>query len=302
MDARFTSSAFTPHGVGLEQARVVVLPIPYDLGLSWMPGARLGPREILAASQEVERFNYDTFCSPADAGIYTAPAFGSRGEEYPDYERRIDRAADQYLAEGKFILSLGGDHSITYPLVKAHREHFPDLAVVHFDAHTDLWPNYQGMTSSHATPMYRLASSGIQIFSTGLRVVTPEDFERAKTLPVQLLPMYDLRRKGMIPQFERALERLPDRVYLSLDCDALDPSEMPSVGTPMPGGFRFDELLELLEILFDRKTVVGCDLVEFSPSPGLHFPQMTAAQLAYDLIGLKALQAKWVDEIRLMPE
>jgi agmatinase len=302
MDARFTSTAFTPHGVELEAARVVVLPIPYDLGLSWMPGTRLGPREILLASQEVERFNYDTFCAPADAGIYTAPAFGARGEEFPNYEKRIFAAANQYLEQGKFILSLGGDHSITYPLVQAHRAHMPDLGIVHLDAHTDLWPSYQGMDSSHATPMFRLASDGVQIFSTGLRVLTPEDFERARTLPVQLLPMYDLRRKGMITQFEQALKRLPQRVYLSLDCDALDPSEMPAVGTPMPGGFRFDELLELLEILFDRKTVIGADLVEFSPVPGLHFPQMTAAQLAYDLIGLRALQAGWVEEVKLMQD
>jgi agmatinase len=77
---------------------------------------------------------------------------------------------------------------------------------------------------------------------------------------------------------------------------------MPAVGTPMPGGFRFDELLELLEILFDRKTVIGADLVEFSPVPGLHFPQMTAAQLAYDLIGLRALQAGWVEEVKLMQD
>lgn len=95
-------------------------------------------------------------------------------------------------------------------------------------------------------------------------------------------------------QFEDALEFLPERVYLSLDCDALDPSEMPAVGTPIPGGFRFDELLELL---FSKKTVVGADLVEFSPMPGLHFPQMTAAQLAYDVMVLKSLQAGWVPEI-----
>jgi agmatinase len=306
MDTRFTSSEFTPHGVPLSEARMVVLPVPYDLGLSWMPGARLGPRAILEASQEVERFNYDTFCAPADAGIATAPAFGARGEESASYESRIQTAARQYLEADKFILSLGGDHSITFPLVCAHHAHFAaqnlPIGIMHLDAHTDLWPTYQGTSASHATPMYRLANMGIPIVSAGLRVLTPEDFERARTLPVKLLPMYNLRRRGMMAQIEAALERLPQHVYLSLDLDALDPSEMPAVGTPMPGGFRFDELLEVLELLFSKKTVVGADLVEFSPAPGLHFPQMTAAQLAYDLLGLKALQAKWVEEVVLFDE
>lgn len=297
MDTRFTSSEFTPHGTSLELAKIVVLPLPYDLGLSWMPGTRLGPRSILEASQEVERFNYDTFCYPADAGIATAPAFGGRGEEIPTYESRIQAAAEQYLEQGKFLYSIGGDHSITYPLVMAHLKHHPGIGVLHLDAHTDLWPTYQGMNSSHATPMYRIVQTGTKIVSAGLRVITPEDYERAATLPVKLLPMYKMRRGGMMHQFEDALEFLPERVYLSLDCDALDPSEMPAVGTPIPGGFRFDELLELLEMLFSKKTVVGADLVEFSPMPGLHFPQMTAAQLAYDVMGLKSLQAGWVPEI-----
>jgi len=293
MDTRFTSLNFTPFGVALESAKIVILPVPYDLGLSWMPGARLGPRSILEASQEVERYNFETECIPAEAGIYTAPAFGGRGDEISGYENRIQIAAEQYIEQGKFLLSLGGDHSITFPLVEAQLAFDEDIGLIHFDAHTDLWQSYQGSISSHATPMYRLAKDKVKILSVGIRLFTPEQRDIAHKLGVEIITNKRWWKEGL-GGLEKALQRLPKRVYLSLDLDSIDPAEMPAVGTPLPGGFTYEELLEALQLVFNQKEVAGMDLVEFSPVPGLHFPQMTAAQLAYSILGMKALQAGWV--------
>ena len=271
---------------------MVVLPVPYDLSLSWLPGARRGPEAILKASPELELFDLELGLDPSRAGIFTAPPVSIVAGDAERSHQKIEEAARAYLDKGKFLVSLGGDHSITLPLVRAHRERLGDFAVLHVDAHDDLYDTWQGSRLSHAAVMRRVAELGVPIVQVGQRAYAEDSLAFAKAQGIPVFPAHRIRREGL--PIQEILAALPDRVYISFDFDALDPSEMPAVGTPLPGGLSFTEASDLLAAVFREKEVVGIDFVELSPIPGLFFPEMTAASLVYRAIGLKAEAAGWV--------
>jgi len=283
---------FGEEAAPLEQARVVVLPVPYDLSLSWLPGARRGPEAILRASPELELFDLELGVDPSKAGIYTAPFVPIVAGDAALSHQKIDQAAREYLEKGKFLVALGGDHSITLPLVRAHREALGEFAVLHIDAHDDLYDIWQGSKLSHASVMRRVVELGVPVVQVGQRAYAEESLGFAKKAGIPVFPAHRIHQEGM--PTEAILKALPDRVYLSFDFDALDPSEMPAVGTPLPGGLGFRQAVDLLAAVAREKTIVGADFVELSPIPGLFYPEMTAASLVYRLIGLKAKAAGWV--------
>ncbi len=284
--------AFSERPTSLENARVVVLPVPYDLSLSWLPGARRGPEAILKASEELELFDLELGFAPADAGIYTAPPVPIVAGDAARSHAEIEQAAGEHLEAGRFLVALGGDHSITLPLVRAHRARYGEFGVLHLDAHDDLYPEWQGSALSHASVMRRVAELGVPLVQVGQRAYAEESLRFAREAGIPVFPAHQIRREGV--PVEAILEALPERVYLSFDFDVLDPSEMPAVGTPLPGGLRYGEAAELLAAVFAEKEVVGADFVELSPVPGLFFPEMTAASLVYRAIGLKARSVGWV--------
>lgn len=283
---------FGEEAAPLERARVVVLPVPYDLSLSWLPGARKGPEAILRASPELEFFDLELGVDPSKAGIYTAPSVPIVAGDAALSHQKIEEAAREYVEKGKFLVALGGDHSITLPLVRAHREVLGDFAVLHVDAHDDLYDAWQGSRLSHASVMRRVAELGVPIVQVAQRAYAEESLRFAKEAGIPVFPAHRIHQEGM--PTEAILKALPDRVYLSFDFDALDPGEMPAVGTPLPGGLGFRQAVDLLAAVAREKTIVGADFVELSPIPGLFYPEMTAASLVYRLIGLKAKAAGWV--------
>ncbi len=268
-----------------------MLPVPYDLSLSWLPGARRGPQAILAASKELELFDIALGIDPSGAGIHAAPEVPIIAGDVRRSHEEIEHAANHYLELGKFLVALGGDHSVSLPLVRAHLSHWPAFGVLHLDAHDDLYPEWQGSHLSHASVMRRVFELGVPIVQVGQRAVSYASHRFIEENGIALFPAHRIQKEGL--PIEAVLAALPDRVYISFDFDVLDPSEMPSVGTPLPGGLRYPEVVGLLEAVFSEKEVVGMDFVELSPN-GMFFAEMTAAQLVYRSIGLKALAAGWL--------
>ena len=276
----------------MDRARVVVLPVPYDLSLSWLPGARGGPEAILRASGELELFDCELGFDPSQVGIYTAPPVPIVAGDARHSHRTIERTALSYLEKGKFLVAIGGDHSITLPIVRAHRALDAPFGVLHLDAHDDLYPAWQGSRLSHASVMRRVVELGLPVVQVGQRAYAEGSLRFAERAGIAVFPARRIWKEGMPTQ--AILDALPRRVYLSLDFDVLDPSEMPAVGTPLPGGLGYRAVVELLEAVFSEREVVGADFVELSPIPGLFYPEMTAATIIYRAIGLKARAAGWV--------
>ena len=275
-----------------EEARVVVLPVPYDLSLSFLPGARRGPEAILLASRELEPFLLELGVTPEEVGIHAAEPVPWVAGSAEESHALIREAALGHLRAGKFVVSLGGDHSITHPLVQAHREALGEFSLLQIDAHADLYPEWQGSVYSHASPFYRLVREGFSLVQVGIRAIDQDSLAWARGKGVALFPAHRLHREGL--PIREILEALGERVYISLDFDALDPSVMPSVGTPLPGGLTYRQVVDLLSAVFQEKEVVGMDFVELSPTGQFH-AEMTAAQLVYHAIGLKGLQAGWLE-------
>jgi agmatinase len=282
---------FGERDVPYQEARVVVLPVPYDLSLSFLPGARRGPEAILLASRELEPFLLELSVAPEEVGIYAAEPVPFVAGSAEKSHILIREAALAHLLAGKFVVALGGDHSITHPLVMAHREALGEFSILHIDAHADLYPEWQGSVYSHASPFYRLLQEGFPLVQVGIRAMDQDSLGLAREKGVGLFPAHRIHREGL--PLKAILAALGRRVYISLDFDALDPAFMPSVGTPLPGGLSYRQVVDLLEAVFQEKEVVGMDFVELSPNGQFH-AEMTAAQLVYHAIGLKGLQAGWL--------
>lgn len=270
-----------------DRSRVAIWPVPLEHSVSYGHGAAGGPEAILVASQQVELYDEQLELEPASVGIATLPAFQAEHEEVEAVLEAIESTAHAHLAAGKFLLTLGGEHSLTIGPVRAAHRLDEEIGVVQFDAHADLRDEYGGSPWSHACVMRRIVERGIPTLGVGIRALSSAEAEliRDRELPViwgQELATLDRDRFG------RLLDRLPDRVYLTFDVDFFDPAVLPSTGTPEPGGGAWYPTLELLAELFSRKDVVAADVVELAPVPGHPASDFVVARLVYKLIGLLA--------------
>ena len=261
-------------------AKVVVLPIPYELTLSYEPGARFGPQAIIAASRQVETFDDELGVELSTLGIATYPEIEQVVASPEAMQDNIYYTCRDILEDNKFVLSLGGEHSITAALVKAHKEKYGKLSVVQIDAHTDLRDSYQGSGFSHACVMARVAEM-TDFCSIGARSFSNADNERKYADRI----MKPVRWRNRPADLEKCLAQLAENVYITIDLDGFDPSVMPAVGTPEPGGLTWDEVILILKTVTAAKKVVGADIVELSPRPGLTYADFTAAKLALKVIG-----------------
>ena len=263
-------------------SRVVILPIPYDATASYGSGARNGPHAIISASRQVETFDNAFGLEPCQVGITTSGELEPESSSPEAMMARIEKAASKIIDDGKFLLSLGGEHSITGPLVKAHKSRFPDLSVLQIDAHTDLREEYQGSRFSHACVMSRVGEI-CGFVSVGIRSFCDSEGERQAIRDGRIIEPSAFRKNQ--DTISIILSLLTDKVYITFDLDGFDPSVMPAVGTPEPGGLLWDEAIELIMAVGRSKSIVGCDIAELAPIPGMIYPDFTAARLAYKLIG-----------------
>jgi agmatinase len=268
-------------------AKVAVLPVPYDLTLSYQGGSRLGPQAIIDASRQVETYDDDFGLEPSEIGIATLPELEQIVSGPEAMQKAIYDACKKVLADSKYLMTLGGEHSITPALVKAHCEKYPDLSVLQIDAHSDLRDTYQDSKYSHACAMSRVAEM-VPFIGVGIRSF--KGGENEIKYRGQIIKMSEFRQNPKI--YEIILAGLTENVYITIDLDGLDPAVMPSVGTPEPGGLSWDETMELIRRVSLNKKIIGADVVELSPRPGLNYADFAAAKLAYKVIARSFFKEK----------
>ncbi len=267
-----------------EAARCVVLPLCYENAPSYGRGSRSGPFHVLDASAQLERLDEETLTDWGKIPIHTlAPLFPEGEPEKAISQMRA--AAENVLCRGKFLLSLGGDHAVSIGTIGAAAEVFPDLGVLHIDAHLDLREKWNGSRFNHGCVMRRVVDDlGLAVFPVGIRAVAPEELEVVQSRGIR--PVYAHRIDAGSGWPEALVKTLPSRVYLSVDLDGLDPSAVPGTGTPEPGGLSYRQILSLIRCLSRKREVVAADVVELAPISGSHVSEYTAAKIAQKIIHL----------------
>ena len=265
---------------------VVVLPVPYEATVSYGTGTRYGPRAIIHASRFLELYDHELDAEPYKIGIHTLPELVLPDSGPGAALELLKKAVDLLLGEGKFVVLLGGEHSISAPAILAHADRMPAgrLSVLQLDAHTDLRPEYKGTPYSHACAMHMIHDR-VRLVAVGVRSMTSYERSLVRQSAIPVIFGHELQSGNWI---DRALNALGDTVYITVDIDYFDPSLVPSTGAPEPGGGTWYPTLELLPRVFKEKNVVGCDVVELAPTPAIAAPDVLAAKLVYKLIGYHA--------------
>jgi len=268
----------------LDTAAAVLLPVPYEGGVSWGKGAALGPEAVLGASAELEVYDEALRFETCRMGIATAaPPEDLSGPEA--MVASVRRSMLSLLAAGKYPVVLGGDHSVSVGAFQELAARHGRLSVIQLDAHADLRESYEGDPLSHACTMARIRERTPDTFLIGVRSLCREEAERIVREEIQLCTM-EAFRSGRF-DLEEVIRRLPDPVYLTLDVDVLDWSVVRATGTPEPGGFFWHEALDLLGMIFRERDVVGFDVVELSQDAPDRNSAFAVAKLIYRMLGFK---------------
>ncbi len=267
-----------------DKARVALLPLPFDKTCSWLSGTSKGPDAIIEASMNMELYDIETRSEPYRQGVYTAHAVhaetgeGLNAKAYLETKRLID--------EGKFVIALGGEHSVSYGPIMAHAEKFKDFSVLQIDAHTDMRDSYEGNKFSHACIMARAKEFTQSIVQVGIRSLDRAELGNLDEANV----FYAEQIVGSTDWIPKVVEKLKKNVYITIDVDGFDVSIMPSTGTPEPGGLGWYPVLTLLRSVFENRTVIGADVVELAPSEANRAPDFLTAKLVYKLITYHGLK------------
>ncbi len=268
-----------------ETSRYVILPIPYEGTVCFEKGTAAGPERILAVSDQMEYIDEETFIEFWKPGIRTLKPLTPEPTPRAEMEAIYKRAKKESIfSEGRMPITLGGEHSITAPLLRAAAETYSDLSVLQFDAHSDLRESFPpGGRDSHASVMRRALEITPNLVQVGIRSFSEED--------LSVCP--DRVRRFITPSqieddFDAALTeitgRLSDKVYITIDIDAFDPAFAPGVGTPEPGGLTWRQITKILRAVFQAKKVIGADVVETAPIPGQVVTEFLAARLVAKLM------------------
>jgi agmatinase len=282
------------------RAEIAVVGIPFDAGASYRPGARFGPAHIRESSRLLRPYNPSQDASPfvlaqvVDAGDIAVNPFNIELAV-----KQIEEGVDELLEAGMRLVTLGGDHTIAYPILKAlHKKHGP-ITVIHFDAHLDTWDTYFGAPLTHGTPFRRASEDGFidleSCLHVGIRgpLYASTDLSDDKKLGFEVLTSIDMDKLGVEGVIKRMLSRVGSKpVYVSIDVDVLDPAFAPGTGTPEMGGLSSREMLALLRSL-ETVNLIGADIVEVSPQyDNAQITGIAAAHMAYELITLMARTQK----------
>jgi agmatinase len=277
-----------------EKAGVYVLPAPYEHTSSYIRGSDRGPSAILEASRQVELYD-------ETVGFETYREWGGIATAWPlELNGKVDKAAVEAIEEfvrpavdaGRFVVTLTGEHTGALGAIRAHARRHPTLCVLQVDAHGDLRQAYQGNPYSHASVMARVVDDGLRLIQVGIRSISPEEMDLIRHNPgvstffaAEILDpsgRYEGRASGWVPDVVKACE---GPVYLTFDCDGLDASLVPALGTPEPGGLGWYDTLTLITALADGPGIVGMDVSEIAPIEGFVAPQFTIARLIYRILG-----------------
>jgi agmatinase len=287
-----------PHNFGLldpedsdyQSAQVAVLPLPFERTTSYGKGTAQGPAAILRASQAMELWDEELEDEPFRQGIATLPAFLPDAFAMDEALAEIQAECARHLRAGKFLVTLGGEHSLTLAPVRAARQVRGAIGVVQFDAHADLRAAFEGTPYSHASVMRRVLEDGIPTLAVGIRSLSRPEAELVRERRLPVLWGSELERAA--EPFARHLDHLPPRVYLTFDVDYFDPALVPATGTPEPGGGLWHPTLTLLRALFRAKEVVAMDVVELAPIGGQPASDFLVAKLVYKCLGYRRAAAR----------
>lgn len=265
-----------------ECARVVILPVPYDGTSTWIKGADKGPEALLEASANMEVYDIETDSEVYKVGIYTdTPVTQNATPEL--MVEAVQQRVESLIGEQKFVVTIGGEHSVSIGAIRAHAEKFPNMTVLQIDAHTDLRNSYEGSRNNHACVMSR-AKELCPIVQVGIRSMDigekPNVDEKRVFWAHEIVESSD---KWM----DEALNLITSNVYITIDLDGFDPSVIPSTGTPEPGGLRWYPVLKFLRKVIDARNMVGCDIVELCPNDIDKSSDFAAAKLLYKLLTYK---------------
>ncbi len=263
----------------LDDAQVVLIPVPYDGTSSWVKGADKGPEAFLHASENMELYDIETQSEVYKKGVYLAPAV-SENSSPEKMVQAVHKTTKSYLQQDKFVTLFGGEHSISIGSIRAFNEHFEDLTVVQIDAHADLRPTYEGSTCNHACALHE-ASKNTNLIQVGIRSMDSSEVEHMDEGRTYFA--HDLYDEWM----DDAIGQMTPNVFITIDLDAFDPSILPSTGTPEPGGLFWYETLDFLKMIFKKKNVVGFDIVELCPNESEKSSDFLAAKLYYKMLSYK---------------
>ncbi|MDZ7376300.1 MAG: agmatinase [candidate division KSB1 bacterium] len=281
-DYKYFMGEFCDYG----SAKVVVLPVPFERSTSYMRGTAAGPAAIIAASYNVELYDLQLDDAPYRYRIHTFPSFQFSDDLPIDGAiNQIEQATTAILQDNKFPVVLGGEHTLSYSVFCALNKYHPNLSVLHLDAHTDLRDQYLDDPFSHACVMRRIREYTKNIVSIGIRSVSPEEVDYIKQ--ERPIIFYDHQIRTAPLPIEQILSALSENVFITFDLDAISPAELPSVGTPEPGGLNWYQVADLFEAVFAYKNVVGFDVVELKPDGINVHSDFWAAKMIYKMIGLK---------------
>ena len=261
-----------------EKSKVVIFPVPYSSTTYWKSGTKDGPHALIDASRRLELYDQETKKDISKVGIFTLePLEPSKNSPLETIER-IEKVVNSLLKDKKFVITVGGEHSITFGTIRAFVKIFKNLSVLQFDAHTDLRDIFEGTKYHHGCVIRRVRELGIPVTQVGIRSLSKEEvnyIKREKIKTIFYAPELPIKE---------IIATLKKNVYITFDLDALDPSIMPSTGTPEPGGLQWYETLNLIKQISRQRKIVGADIVELDPTPGLHAPDFLAAKLVYKII------------------
>jgi agmatinase len=266
---------------GYEESEIIILPVPYDETSTWMKGADKGPEAILEASVNLEFYDLETSSEAHLKGIHTVTPVIEK--ETPGrmvnavYENTLS-----LLSDNKFPVIIGGNHSVTIGVVRAFASHFKNLSVLQLDAHADLRQVYEGSEFNHACVMAR-AREVAPVVQVGIRSMSADELPFADT--DRIFYAHQLYYDKSL--YSKAIDKLADNVFITIDLDVFDPSIMPSTGTPEPGGPAYTELMHFLRDVIRSRNVVGFDVVELCPSATNKSPDFIAAKIIYQLLSYR---------------
>jgi agmatinase len=280
----YTFGGLLPEQSAFERSQVVILPIPYEQTTTYGAGTRDGPRALITASRNLELYDEELDYDVYQVGIHTLRELETQASGPEAMLERITEVARELLRHGKFVVGLGGEHTVSVGLVRAFSERFPGLSVLQFDAHADLRDTYHGTPLNHASVMRRIAEL-VPTVQVGIRSLSREEADWIRQRGAR--PFY-ASQVLQHPEIATTIANaLTDHVYITVCLDAFDPSIMPAVGTPEPGGLGWYDVLHIARRVAETHHVLGFDVVELFPIPGNLAPDFLAAKLVYKLLGYR---------------
>lgn len=274
-----------------QTSKIVILPIPFEATTSYGKGTADGPREILRASAYVEFYDEETqreLCF--ELGIATLKSLKFKKVTQKEAFDEIQSVVTEILNANKFLVCLGGEHSITLPIVEAFYQQFPNMSILQFDAHADLRLEYENNPYSHACVMARIIEffPSDRLVQVGIRALSIEEDKLIKEKNIKTFYAWKIKNNLYGEDWKKQIvDSLGDEVYITFDVDFFDPSIIPATGTPEPDGFYYSDAIEIVrEIVRSGRKIIGFDVVELAPIKDLHHPNLTTAKLIYKILNL----------------